>query len=207
MRQRQDEMPSSFFLQVEEKCQYLDYLKTKTHTHQGRKRLLLADLMLNSGLRANEICRLKIKHLPRFTGVNVVEVIDGKGHKDREVPIPQRLVDAIEDYIRLDRGRTMPRHRRRSDPNGWLFFNQLKKKYRHTALYYSVRRGAVRAGIIKLVRPHKLRHTFATNQVDSGTPVPDLAKWLGHTDLRTTMRYCHVTGRRQFEYVERADQF
>lgn len=205
-RQRQNEIPLSFLLLPDEKQRYLEYLRSKFDTLQGRKRMLIVDILLNAGLRASELCNLRIKHLPGVIGANVIEVYRGKGNKDRTIPISQRLADSIADYIKCDRGRTMPRHRLRSDPNGWLFFNQCKRQFKYHALYQMVRRSAVRAGIAKRIRPHKLRHSFATNQLESGTPITDLSLWLGHTDLRVTQRYLHVTGKRQFEYAEAADQ-
>ena len=77
---------------------------------------------------------------------------------------------------------------------------------KYDGLYKQVRRSAVRAGITKLIRPHKLRHTFATNALDSGMDIYDLSRRLGHSDIRTTARYLHVIDDRAFELAEATDQ-
>lgn len=203
---RKIEISLSSLLLPDEKRQYLDYLISKATTLQGRKRYLLVDLMLNSGLRAQEICNLKLKHTPEFVGAPVLEVYKGKGNKDRTVPIPKRLADAIEQYIKQDRSSTKPRYTKRSDPNGQLFFNQLKRKYKPAALYQMAKRAGERARIPKRIRPHIFRHTFATNALENGMTINELQKRLGHTDLRVTALYLHVVGSRDFELAERCDQ-
>jgi integrase/recombinase XerD len=205
-RRRQSEISLSSLLLSNEKRQFLDYLKSKATTLQGRRRLLVIDLLLNTGLRASELCSLRIKHTPLIIGAPVVEVYRGKKNKDRSVPISKRLAEALIEYIKRDRSKTMPRHIRRSDTNGWLFYNQCRRQMKYDGLYKQVRRAAVRAGIAKRIRPHILRHTYATNALASGMEMPDLSLRLGHSDIRTTARYCHVIDDRQFMLAEAADQ-
>jgi integrase/recombinase XerD len=205
-RRRKSERSLSSVLLSGEKRQFLDYLKSKATTLQGRRRLLIIDLLLNTGLRASELCSLRIKHTPLIIGTPVVEVYKGKNNKDRSVPISKRLAEALTEYIKRERSKTMPRHVRRSDTNEWLFYNQCRRQMKYDGLYKQVRRAAVRAGIVKRIRPHKLRHTYATNALASGMDVNDLSKRLGHNDIRTTARYCHVIDDRAFKLAEAADQ-
>jgi len=163
-------------------------------------------VLLNTGLRASELCSLRIKHTPVIIGVPVIEVFRGKNDKDRSIPISKRLAKAIAEYIKRDRSKMMPRHVRRNDPNGWLFYNQCKRQMKYDGLYKQVRRSAERAGIVKLIRPHKLRHTYATNALANDMEITDLSLRLGHSDIRTTARYCHVIDDRQFAIAEAADQ-
>lgn len=206
MRRRQTEISYSLLLLPDEKRQYLAYLRSKAANLQGRKRLLIIDLLINTGLRASELCNLRIKDTPLIIGAPIIEVYMGKGNKDRSVPISKRLTEALEDYIQRDRQRTMPRHRRRGDPQGWVFYNQCMRKLQYDGLYKMVRRSAERAGIKKLIRPHKLRHTYATNALRSGMDIYDLSRRLGHSDIRVTARYCHILDDRAFELAEASDQ-
>jgi len=204
-RKRQTEIGLSSILTASEKRQFLDYLKSKATTLQGRKRFLIIDILLNSGLRASELCALRLKDLPGVVGGNVIEVIFGKNNKDRSVPISQRLADAIEDYIQHDRSKTIPRYIRRKDPAGFLFYNQCKRKTKYNALYRMIRRAGERAGVVKRIRPHVLRHTFATNAIKK-MPINDLSERLGHSDISITGRYLHVVDDQHFALAEALDQ-
>lgn len=203
---RKKEVPLSNVLLPDEKRKYLDYLKSKATTPQGRKRYLLIDLMLNSGLRSSEICSLKLCHTPGVIGANVLEVYNTKYEGDRSVPISRRLADVLEQYIKRDRSGSMPRHIKRYDPNGWLFFNQRKRKYKPAALYQMARRAGLRAKIPKRIRPHKFRHSYATNALDSGMDIRILQRRLGHKHLTTTMVYVHTINNLDFALAEACDQ-
>ena len=148
---------------------------------------------------------MKVKHTPAVIGANVIEVYKGKNDKDRTIAIAKRLADSITQYIEGDRKKTMPRHTKRSDINGWLFYNQCKRRMQYQAMYKMIRRAGEKAGIKKVVRPHILRHTFATNCLEKGMPITDLMAVMGHANLATTARYLHVVGSRQFELAEALD--
>lgn len=167
----------------------------------GRQKALIFDIMINTGLRSSEVCRLKVRNTPIIVGRNVLEIKRSKG-RNRSVPISEALAWRIDAYIEGDRYLRIPRHIRGDDGNGWLFYNVHCRQMRYQALYSMVVRAGVKAGIRKHIRPHFLRHTFATDAIAGGVPINDLQHIMGHSQLATTARYLHVIGDRQFAYAE-----
>lgn len=204
-RRKQTEIGLSSFLTADEKRILLNYLRSKTTTLRGRKRLLIADIMINSGVRAFELCNLRLRDLPEYLGGHAIQVHRGKGGKSRTIPISRRLVDEIAEYIQGDRARTMPRHVKRKDPAGFLFYSERRRKLRYDALRKMLIRAGLNAGIRKRTRPHVFRHSFATLALDNGAPLKRLQRWLGHTHLSTTERYLHRVSEGDFELAERLD--
>ena len=188
-----------------EKRQFLDYLKSKATTPTGRRRLLIIDILINSGLRSFEFCNLRLKDMPGIVGGSCIEVYFGKNRKDRSVPISQRLAGQIDQYIRTERRLLMPRYIRRKEPDGFFMYNQRRRKMRYNALYRMIVRSGQRAGIFKRVRGHVLRHTYATNAIKT-MPISKLSERLGHSDISVTGRYLHVVDDDDFALAEACDQ-
>jgi site-specific recombinase XerD len=111
----------------------------------------------------------------------VVRVRQGKGKKDRYVPLPAKLLAALRGYWKAARPRT------------WLFEGA---KPGHPITKHAVQRwcplARVKAGLSKLVTPHTLRHSFATHLLESGTDLRTIQILLGHRCLSTTAIYLHV---------------
>jgi len=167
-----------------------DFLMRKaTDNLASKKHLLMFDILIHTGLRASEFCRLQVRHTPSVLNVNVIEVYWGKNEKDRTIPISPRLADAIIKYIVKDRSKTMPRHLRRSDVNQPVFFNERCKPYTRISLYRLCRRFSEAAGIAKRIYPHMFRHTFAVQTLRSGVDIHTLQELLGHSDILTTTKY------------------
>ena len=190
----------------DEQGQLLLYIKSKTSTLKGRRSLLIVDLLLNTGLRASELCDLRVKDTPHILGRKVVEVFRGKGNKDRTIPISSRLAALVQDYINNDRSSTIPRFVKRGDTAKPLFYNCRQKRFNRQALCKRVKRIARKAGINKNVTPHTFRHTFATNVLIKGEPPYRLQRLLGHKSLVTTMKYVHFVEDMDEQIGERIDQ-
>ena len=163
----------------------------KIDSENAVKIAVMCDLFLNSGLRCQELCGLKLKNLPCVLGDNVIEV-RGKGGKERMVPISARLARRLEDYIKKQRCRTVPRYIKKSDVNGRLFYNQQNRKFTPNAVYKRVRKAGEKSGIVKRLHPHMFRHTYATNLLAKGESIHHVKEVMGHGDITITMLYLHL---------------
>jgi integrase len=184
---------------------------------------LCAILMYGSGLRVLEAVSLRVKDLD-FVRAEIT-VREGKGDKDRRVPLPQSVIGALQNQLRkvekqfaLDlraglRGAALPGALSTKYPNAdreltWQFIFPAQRVYieaktgvrrRHHYHESAVQRAfatAVReARVTKRATCHSLRHSFATHLLENGTDIRTIQELLGHTDLRTTMIYTHVLNR------------
>ena len=132
------------------------------------------------GLRVSEIARLRAEDVDE--GCRTVTVVQGKGHKDRRVPIPPSFAPRLASWI-ADR-RT-----------GYLFPSPRKpdQPLSTRAIRYAVTGTGLVVGINKRVRPHSLRHTYAVALLESGANLYDIQQLLGHEKIETTARYLHVS--------------
>jgi integron integrase len=184
---------------------------------------LMAELLYGSGLRVLECVRLRVKDVDFGNGYLVVR--GGKGDKDRRVPLPKATVKGLKDQLGVARERWekdaalgvegvfLPEALSVKYPNAetewgwyWLFPAAelsedpwTKKIRRHhlgeNGIQQLVKRSALRAGLVKPVTPHTLRHSFATHLLESGADIRTVQELLGHSDVSTTMIYTHVLNR------------
>ncbi|WP_419913297.1 tyrosine-type recombinase/integrase [Hoeflea sp.] len=132
-----------------------------------------------AGLRASELGRLKIRDIDSQR--MCLRIDQGKGSKDRYVPLSPRLLEELRDYWRRIR------------PETWLFPNQLlgQPMSRHgPARIY--KRAKEKAGIDKPGGIHTLRHAYATGLLEAGVELHVIQRRLGHSSIRSTMRYLHL---------------
>ena len=132
-----------------------------------------------AGLRASELGRLQLTDID--SARMCLRIDQGKGNKDRYVPLSPRLLEQLREYWRRDRpqhllfpGRPLDRPMHRSTPA--LIFQNAKDK----------------AGIRKAGGIHSLRHAYATGLLEAGVELPVIQRRLGHTSIRSTMRYLHL---------------
>lgn len=159
-----------------------------------RDRAIL-EVLYGCGLRVSELCDLKIRDLDLDEGLVCVF---GKGAKERLVPIGADARFAVRRYLResrpgLDRGAS----------EGRVFLNQRGRPLSRMGVWKIVRRYVERAGIVKRVTPHTLRHSFATHLLEGGADLASVQEMLGHADISTTEIYTHVD-RSHLRQVHRA---
>jgi integrase/recombinase XerD len=132
------------------------------------------------GLRIGEVVRLRVADIDSGRGILLVR--QGKGRKDRLVPLSPQLLTELRDYWR------------RCRPRDWLFPAPGRQTHRSiSALGRRVTRVVRALGWQKHVSLHTLRHSYATHLLEAGVDVVTLQHLLGHNDLATTARYLHVS--------------
>jgi site-specific recombinase XerD len=150
--------------------------------------LALVELLYDAGLRAGEACGLRIADADLRDGWLRVE--QGKGGRDRVLPLAEPARDAIRAY--LDHGRPALAERS-SDTHDALFLNARGR----AMTTRDVRRVVGRLGAAGLdgrpVWPHLLRHSFATHLLEGGADLRSVQELLGHVDVGSTQVYTHVT--------------
>jgi site-specific recombinase XerD len=131
------------------------------------------------GLRAGEVVRLRLTDLDSQR--MVVQVRQGKGRKDRLVPLSPGLLGLLRDYWRQQR------------PREWLFPGGTPAGHRSLGQVQRLcRRAVLAAGITKRASLHTLRHSYATHLLEAGVDLLSLQKLLGHNQVSTTVLYTHV---------------
>src|SRR5205814_64778 len=143
----------------------------------------ILELLYASGLRATELCELKLRDVNLQVGV--VRVL-GKGHKERIVPLGRAAAEAIVRYLFDCRSKLERRANER------LFLSRSGKPIERVALWMLVEKYARRSGILKSVSPHTLRHCFASHLLSGGADLRVVQELLGHSDIQTTQIYTHV---------------
>lgn len=155
-----------------------------------RDRALL-ELFYSSGLRVSELAGLMLQQVDLEHGF--VRVL-GKGAKERIVPIGGQAVAALTTYLSAGRS-----HFVRSRTGSQLFLNRNGGPLSRVMLWMLVKKYAQRAGITKNVKPHGLRHSFATHLLSGGADLRAIQEMLGHASISTTQIYTAVEPQRLLE--------
>lgn len=149
-------------------------IATKNLTHR-----LMIQIMYSAGLRASEIINLKWEDID--FNRNIIHLKLAKGGKDRIVMLSPKVKKSL---VMFD-----------GKKEGLVFVSNRNKKYSLTTIEKVVSNAAKKAGIIKKVTPHSLRHSFATHLLENGTDIRYIRDLLGHSRIETTMIYTKVSNR------------
>ncbi len=182
------------YLTVEEVERMLAAPDAKTPA--GARDRAMLEILYATGLRASELCRLRLADVNLRDGYLLTR---GKGNKERVVPVGQRAVDGVARY--LESARESILHGRQS-PH--LFVTPRATPFTRQGLHKLVRRYALAAGISRRISPHKLRHSFATHLVERGADLRAVQAMLGHANIGTTEVYTHVDRRHLRAVYDRA---
>lgn len=156
--------------------------------HGLRDRAIL-ELFYSSGLRVSELCGLT---LPQVSLEHSVVSVIGKGSKQRLVPMGSAAVAALERYLEAGRPGLLRQGRTQSE----LFLSERGTAISRQMVWVIVRTAARRAGITKKVKPHLMRHSFATHLLQNGADLRAIQEMLGHANLSTTQVYTAVEEKR-----------
>lgn len=143
----------------------------------------ILELLYASGLRATELCELKLRDLNLQVGC--VRVL-GKGNKERVVPLGKAASDAVARYLAESR----PKYDRHASER--LFLSRTGKPLERIALWMLVEKYGRKSGLLKSISPHTLRHCFASHLLGGGADLRVVQELLGHSDINTTQIYTHV---------------
>jgi integrase/recombinase XerD len=158
-----------------------------TEPRSLRDRALL-ELMYACGLRASEAIGLEVADVDLEDGVLRAQ---GKGSKERLVPVGREAVSAVRVYVERGRPRLVGD---RAETR--LFVNSRGTGLTRQGLYKIVQRHAASAGLAGRMSPHTLRHTFATHLLAGGCDLRSVQEMLGHADIATTQIYTHLSAER-----------
>jgi integrase/recombinase XerD len=155
--------------------------------HSLRDRAIL-ELFYSSGLRVSELAGLMLQQVDLESGFLRVF---GKGSKERVVPVGGKAADALTVYLASARP-----HFVKPKTGSQLFLSERGTALSRQMLWVLVKKYAKRAGITKTVKPHLLRHSFATHLLGGGADLRAIQEMLGHANIATTQIYTAVEEKR-----------
>jgi len=150
-----------------------------------RDRAML-EVLYATGCRVSEVCNLKVRDLSLAEKYLKCE---GKGGKQRMVPVGSRAIAAIHNYCAELRGILASRNPQVPDE---LFLSRSGKPMDRIMLWRLIKLYARRVGIDPKISPHALRHSFATHLLAGGADLRQVQEMLGHASIQTTQIYTHV---------------
>lgn len=162
-------------------------------TRNGRRDCCILETLYSCGLRVSELCGLKCSDLYLDEGFIRVE---GKGSKQRLVPISPRAIREMEDYFNV-RG-DFPIKPGYED---YVFVSRLGKKLSRVMVFYIIKDAAARIGLKKTISPHTFRHSFATHLLEGGANLRAIQAMLGHECIGTTEIYTRIDRSRLREEI------
>ncbi|HBT87898.1 MAG TPA: integron integrase [Desulfobacter sp.] len=184
---------------------------------------LMASLLYGTGMRLMDCVRLRVQDID--FGYQQIVIRDGKGKKDRVLPLPERLVNQLKTHLEavheihetdLEKGlgeTSLPNALEQKYPDGakewgWQYVfpsgrlsvdprsGKTRRHHIHeNGLQKAIKNAAQQANITKRVNCHALRHSFATHLLESGYDIRTVQELLGHADVSTTRIYTHVLNR------------
>ena len=145
-------------------------------------------LLYATGLRRAEAANLKVNDID--SSLMLIHVRQGKGSRDRELPLTQKLLGALREYWRAAKMK----------PRIYLFPSRQgttaeERPISDKTVWQACHEAALRAGISKPIGPHTLRHSFATNMLEAGADLRTIQLLLGHRHLKDTALYLHLSRR------------
>ncbi len=154
-------------------------------TPEGARNKAIIETMYGCGLRVSELVGLRISNI--YVDVKFIRVI-GKGNKERLVPIGSTALKYLLSYLEHIRVH-IPVQKNQED---YVFLNRRGTCLSRVMIFYILKDLAAKAGIVKNVHPHTLRHSFATHLVEGGADLRAVQEMLGHESITTTEIYTHL---------------
>ena len=152
--------------------------------HGERNRTIL-ETLYSCGLRVSELINLKCSKLFLEDGFLIV---NGKGNKERAVPLNKILIKYFKNYIRLIRSHQDIE----TGHEDFVFLNNRGKQLTRMMIFTIVKKHTEKAGIKKNISPHTFRHSFASHLLQGGADLRAIQTMLGHESISTTEIYMHI---------------
>jgi len=151
----------------------------------------LFEIIYGAGLRVSEACNLDVDDIEAAGPRGDVKVRQGKGRKDRIVPLGRKAIGAVTSYV-PHRGVLLAKATPAQGGAGAaLFLTNRGRRLDPRSVRRLLRARELATGV-RLVSPHALRHSFATHLLGEGADLRSIQEMLGHASLQTTQRYAHV---------------
>lgn len=143
-------------------------------------------VLYGTGMRRTEVSLLQVADIDSQR--MVIHIRQGKGSRDRDVPLSGKLLEALREYWRWKK------------PKVYLFPSTwghpgVEAPISDKMIWYAVRQAARRAGLSKRIGPHSFRHSFATHLLEAGTDLRTIQLLMGHSRLEDTTVYLHLSRR------------
>jgi site-specific recombinase XerD len=154
-------------------------------------------VLYGTGIRRTEASLLKVKDIDSRR--MVIHIHEGKGSRDRDLPLRPKLLEALREYWRWKK------------PKDYLFpstagHRGVEQPISDKTVWNICKEAAGRAGIQKKIGPHTLRHSFATHHMEAGTDLRTIQLLLGHAHLEHTAVYLHLSHRHLHTAIDPLDQ-
>jgi integrase/recombinase XerD len=146
---------------------------------ENLKHKVILSLLYSAGLRVSELINVKWQHIDRSR--MIINIIKAKGNKDRQVMLAPQLIPLLENYYRQYQSKE------------YVLNGQIELQYSERSVGQVVKQLASKAGINKRVWTHLLRHCSFTHMVENGTDINLIQKLAGHSNVKTTSIYTHIS--------------
>ena len=152
---------------------------------EGHRNRAIIEVLFSCGLRVSELVNLKMSNI--FREERFVRVM-GKGSKERLVPISDRALHEIDNYIPWRSSLKI-----KPGEEDYLFLNRRGAHLTRVMILIMLKQQADEAGLQKVISPHTLRHSFATAMLEGGADLRVIQALLGHESIGTTEIYTHLS--------------
>ena len=163
---------------------------------EGFRNKCILETLYSCGLRVSELVNLKISDL--FFSEGFIKV-NGKGNKDRFVPIEKSTKLLIQEYIKDHRVKLNIY----KDHSDILFLNRRGKQLTRAMIFTIIKQLAAKIDLKKSISPHTFRHSFATHLLENGADLRSIQLMLGHESITTTEVYVHLDRKHLNEVIQR----
>ncbi len=163
----------------------------KNYDGLGIRDRAILELLYATGCRVSEVSDLLLANVHLDEAFCLVQ---GKGSKQRMVPLGRRAIECITIYLQQQRPRLAVASQ--PDQTPWLLLSKSGKRLRREAIWELVKRYALRTDIDPNISPHTLRHSFATHMLAGGADLRQIQEMLGHASIQTTQIYTQVESSR-----------
>lgn len=153
-------------------------------SREGQRNRAILETLYSCGLRVSELCNLKLSDL--YLKEKFIRV-EGKGSKQRLVPISPRAIKELQLYFDdRDQGLIKPGY------EDFVFISRFRKNISRIMVFHIIKELAAQIGLKKTISPHTFRHSFATHLLEGGANLRAIQCMLGHESIGTTEIYTHL---------------